>query len=333
MALKILLIPAVPIVLLLGFLWVGIPSKTKGPLTLGMTFSIPQAESLGLDWKQTLRSSLDDLGIRHFRIPAYWSRIEHDRGVFTWSELDYQMDEIAKRGGKVLLAVGLKVPRWPECWWPQWAENLPKAEGNAARLAYITETVKRYDNHPALEGWQVENEALFKFGICPKPDQAFFKEEIAHVRALNGPHPIVTTDSGELSTWTDTGPLVDSLGVSVYRVIRSDPWGAVFTYDLIPPYWYARRAQLLSPWMKNIFVSEFQMEPWFDRHPFDTPVSEQMETFDLRRMQKNFRFAERMRINTIYFWGVEWWYWMKEHHRDPRFWDMAKGFFDAHRQD
>jgi hypothetical protein len=320
----------VPIFALVCFLWIGIPTETKGPLTAAVTFSIPQAESLELDWREVLAASLDDLGIRRYRIPAYWSRLEEHRGTYEWAEMDFQMDEIAKRNGKVLLSIGLKTPRWPECWWPDWAKNLPAAEEHAAQLAYMSAVVNRYREHPALEAWQIENEPTFHFGICPKPDLAFFKKEIEHVHALNGKHPIVTTDSGELSTWIPAGSLVETLGVSVYRVVRV-PWGWVWSYDWIPPYWYARRAALVSPWVKNIFVSEFQMEPWFERHPLDTPLSEQIETFDINRMQKNFRFSEQMHINTIYFWGVEWWYWMKTHHSDDRFWNEAKGFFQKHR--
>ncbi|MEN9558449.1 MAG: hypothetical protein RL141_818 [Candidatus Parcubacteria bacterium] len=327
--LTICILVGVSIVLLIAFLWLPLPWKTKTPVALapGVTFSQTYATSLGLNWRETLTAILDDLGVRRFRIPAYWSIVEPVEGSFDWSSLDFQMDEIARRGGRVTLAVGLKLPRWPECWMPTWAAELPTAEEHVARNTYITAVVERYRAHPALESWQVENEAFFRFGECPEPDRAFFKQEISLVRDLDPHHPIFTTDSGELSTWLATGPLVDRLGVSVYRVVRS-PQGSVLSYDWIPPHWYARRAALIAPWLRGpISISEFQMEPWVQRGVTETPLEEQFETFNIQRMQKNFAFAERMGIREISFWGVEWWWWMNTQHNDPSFWNHAKLFF------
>lgn len=313
----------------IAFLWVGFPVKTRGTVRAGVTFSQIYAGSLGLNWRELLTVSLDDLGIRQFRIPTYWNVVQPTREAYDWSTIDYQMDEIARRNGRVLLAVGLKLPRWPECWRPDWVKKLNVKDEHEARLAYIEAGMTRYKDHPALDAWQVENEAEFLFGECPFPDHAFFKEELALARRLDPSHPITTTDSGELATWLTVGPLADALGVSVYRVVRV-PWGSAWAYDWIPPYWYARHALLVSPWVKRVFVSEFQMEPWVEQAVTDTPIARQFETFNVDRMKKSFAFAERMRFNEIYFWGVEWWWWMKTKQGDARFWETAKEFFQAH---
>lgn len=324
-----LIIGAVAAVLI-AILWIGIPSQTRVPLKPGVTFSQTYAASLGLNWREVLAATLDDLDVRHLRIPAYWSIVEPTQNAFDWSTIDFQMDEIARRQATATLAIGLKLPRWPECWMPAWAKTLPTTDERAARLNYLRAAVERYKDHPALTTWQVENETFFAFGECPKPSRAFLKEEIALVRSLDPNHPVVTTDSGELATWLQTGPLVDRLGVSVYRVVRN-PWGSAWTYDWIPPYWYARRAALLTPLLNGpLYVSEFQMEPWVTKGITATPLDEQFETFPLSRMQKNFHFAERMRITDISFWGVEWWWWMKTQHNDARFWETAKAFFTKH---
>ncbi|OGL73107.1 hypothetical protein A3E39_04405 [Candidatus Uhrbacteria bacterium RIFCSPHIGHO2_12_FULL_60_25] len=314
------------IALLIATLWVGVSTKTPGDIKKGVTFSQIFAESLGLNWRELLTVSLDDLGVRQFRIPAYWNVVQPAPDRYDWSSIDYQLDEIAHRNGKVLLAVGLKLPRWPECWKPDWVKPLTTKDEHTARLAYIEAAVTRYKDHPALESWQVENEANFLFGECPLPNLSFFKQEVALVKRLDQSHPITTTDSGELATWLAVGPQVDGLGVSVYRVVRL-PWGSVWPYDWIPPYWYARRALLVSPWVKRVFVSEFQMEPWVEKAVTETPIDRQLETFDVSRMRKNFTFSERMQFDEIYFWGVEWWWWMKTKQSDPRFWDMAREFF------
>lgn len=317
-----------PFVISICVLWVGI--SVKGPIRPGITFSQPYAESLGLDSQETLTALLDDLGIRHFRIPAYWKLIEETRGTYDWSALDAQLDAIAARKGTVVLALGARVPRWPECWAPAWVAQLSVEEAHAVQLEYMKTLVERYRNHPAIETWQVENELLFQFGICPPGDLAFFKQEVALVRSLDPSRPIATTDSGELSTWLTVGPLVDRLGVSVYRVVRQ-PSGLIWTYSWIPPYWYARRALLESPWIKQVYVSEFQMEPWVQVGMTESTTADMAETFDPDRMRRNFDYAERMRISDVYFWGGEWWLWMKTHHGDPRFWEEAQRFFHTHR--
>lgn len=316
---------------MLAFLWLGVPTKTPGPLEVGVTFSQIYAQDLGLNWRELLTATLDDLKIRRLRLPAYWSLVEPRRGQFDWSALDYQLDEVARRNGSVLLAVGLKLPRWPECWMPEWVQSLPKQAEHAARLEYLRAVVMRYKNHPALGGWQVENEADFPFGFCPPPDRAFFRREVKLVRELDPTHTVATTDSGELATWLSLGPSTDRLGVSVYRVVTL-PWGTVWRYTWIPPYWYKRHALLVLPWVKEVFVSEFQMEPWSEQSLAKTPLAQQLRTFSITQMNDNFRFAERMGIREIYFWGVEWWWFMKTQRHEAGFWDAARDFFERQAQ-
>jgi hypothetical protein len=312
-----------------AFLWIGWDAPTTGPMRLGVTFSQIYASDNGMNWREVLTQALDDLKIRSFRIPTYWNIVQPDADRYDWSSVDYQMDEIGRRNGHVLLVVGAKQPRWPECWLPEWAKKLTPSEEHAARLEYIQSVVQRYRDNPALEAWQVENEPAFIYGQCPLPDTAFFEKELALVKSLDPDHPITTTDSGELSSWLSVGPLVDRLGVSVYRVVRL-PWGTKWSYDWIPTFWYARRALLVRPFVKDIFVSEFQMEPWLVKPLNETPLSEQYETMDLAQTKKNFRYAEQMQFNEIYFWGVEWWWWLKTQHGQPQFWDEARAFFAQH---
>src|SRR3989344_941767 len=180
LVLRVLFILGIPVLGVVLFLWVGVSQKTSA-IQPGVTFSQIHASSLNLNWRETLTAILDDLGVRRFRIPVYWSVVEPRQGSYDWSSIDFQMDEIARRDGKVLLAIGLKLPRWPECWMPEWVKKLSTEDEHTARMAYLTATIERYKNHPALKAWQVENEASFPFGVCPPPSRAFHKKEIAHV--------------------------------------------------------------------------------------------------------------------------------------------------------
>lgn len=298
----------------------------QSPQTFGVTFSQPYAEELKLDPNEVLTATLDDLGVRRFRIPAYWSLIEKEPGKWDWKWLDNELDAIAARNGTIVLAIGQKLPRWPECWIPDWAMKLSEADREKAVLNYLKQTIERYKKHPAIESWQLENEPGFAFGICPQTRKEFFDDEVKFVHSLDN-RPIATTDSGELSTWS-LGKKVDNLGVSVYRVVIG-PSGT-FRYWFVPPQFYLRKGQIMGALLgfKNFYISELQMEPWTKRPTLlETPLHEQMQTFDLKQMNDNLNFAKNSGISTIDLWGVEWWYWMKAVHNRPEFWDAARELF------
>ncbi|MEK7115767.1 MAG: hypothetical protein AAB879_00035 [Patescibacteria group bacterium] len=317
---------------ILVFLFVGWPQKIPGTV-YGVTWSRHYASELGLDPDATLASALDEIGIRRFRLPAYWGLLEIEKGRWDFSSLDREIAEIDKRNGKVILAIGEKLPRWPECWGPAWWKKLPLDRQRPLTLAYLETVVSRYRKNPTVVAWQVENEPYFRYGDCPAPDHGFIKQEISLIRRLDPSRKIFTTDSGELSLWMTLGSSVDTLGVSVYRVVRNPLFGDWnFTYWWLPPYFYQRKATLVRLFgVKEIYVSEFQMEPWSHRALRETPLRDQLRTMDAARMKSHFSFAERMGVSAIDFWGIEWWYWMKEKQAHPEFVEEAKRFWNSTR--
>jgi hypothetical protein len=314
-----------------AFLFIGVPRETA-PIHFGMTFSRPYAEELGLDPDKTLQLALDEVGIRRFRIPAYWKRLETKEGNWDFTELDKQIFDIGQRNGTVVLAIGEKLPRWPECWGPDWWKQLPRDEQRQKTLRYLETVVQRYRDNPTVSAWQVENEAHFYFGDCPFPDFFFLPKEVSFVRGLDPSRPILTTDSGELSTWLTVGPLVDKLGVSVYRVVRNPFLGDFnWKYWFLPPYFYHRRALLLRPFgVKEVYVSEFQMEPWSNTSLPETPVDDQIRSMSIPQMRKNFHYAERMEFPNVDFWGIEWWVWMAHTGGHPEYLEEAKTVWKKH---
>ncbi|MFA5935339.1 MAG: beta-galactosidase [Patescibacteria group bacterium] len=327
MLLTFLAVACAVFLVVLGFLLTDSPQRNR-EVDFGMTFSRPYArDELGLDADRVLTASLDELGIRRFRIGAYWNFIEPQKGDWNFDDLDRDIREIEARGGSIVLAVGQKLPRWPECWAPEWSKQLSSSDREAATLQYIETVVTRYRENKTIIAWQIENEPHFEYGECPKTDPAFHAQEVDLVRSLDGTRPVVTTDSGELSLWTTFGRSVDALGISVYRVVQNPTIG-IWRYWFIPPSFYRRKAQILQPFgVHTIYVSEFQMEPWSNKPLPQTPVEDQMKTFNLAQMKKNIAYAKRMGISPIDFWGVEWWYWMKEKREHPEFWEMAKTIY------
>lgn len=318
---------AIFIILGLAFLWRAL-FFLKFPTSVenGVTFSQKQAEDLGLDWRQTYSAILDELQVKNLRLVAYWDLVEPQKNIFDFNSLDWQMDEAEERGAKVILVVGSRVPRWPECHAPNWTFNLPENEKEEALLNYLQAVVVRYQNSPALEIWQVENEHFLKiFGECPGRNKPLLTKELELVKKLDPAHPTMVTDSGELATWLRTRNLADYLGTSVYRVVYTGI-GYVNYRNIIPAAYYRLKALVIRKPVDKIIVSEFQAEPWTTQDLVATPLNEQQKTMDYARFDENIIFSRELGFKEVYWWGVEWWYW-KKLQGDSYFWETAKPLF------
>lgn len=337
---KTMIVKGAAIVLVaIGLTLVGLPTDKPLPqeTRYGFTWSVPYARSLGIDPQKGLELALKDLKPEHVRIPAYWSEIEKERGVYDFAWLDAQMETAAAHGTKVTLVVGSRVPRWPECWEPDWVNQLSDlAERNLVQMAYVRKTYERYANHPALVGWQVENEAFFDFyAACHGMTRSLVLEEMRYVRGEEikrggARRPVVTTDSGEWSLWLGFAGEVDALGVSVYRSIATE-WFGTLQHWYFTPTFYSGKAQLMEPIVGPVFVSELQMEPWTLKAIQNTPLEDQYRTFDIDQMRDSFQYAKKLGMPAVDFWGAEWWLWMKEKQNVPEFWEEAREFFESER--
>ena len=323
------LILAAVVIFSIGFLfWVARKNASVDgkPIVWGVSWSASYARYFGLDWKKVYTNILDDLNVRALRIPAYWEEIEPSRGKFNFDDLDWQLMEAKKRGTFVILAVGKKLPRWPECHVPEWAKNLNKKELDRAILQYLAKVVNRYKSYSSVKYWQIENEPFFPFGEkgCEKISRDFVKKEIALVKSLDN-RPVVITDSGELSTWISTASFADILGISMYRV----SWNKLFGYLFYPvfPAFYRERANLIKYLVSDVIVTELQVEPWAPSSIKLLPLEEQYKSMNISRFYDNIEFARRTGFKEIYLWGIEWWYWLKEAHNNSEFWEASKKLF------
>lgn len=286
----------------------------------GVTFSSTYASNLGLDPHATYTAILDELKVKKIRLPIYWSEIEKQPGQFDWSLTDFFVDEAEKSGTKLTLAIGRKVPRWPECYIPDWAEGLVGSKAEGALLNMEQAVVERYKDSPAVERWQVENEPFFPFGICPAPSGELLNKEIALVKSLDN-KPIVLTVSGETEPWVEMAKKSDLLGISMYRVSYHPITGLV-PYPLTPLV-YRARAVIVELFIKDIIVSELQAEPWFAKPLNELSAAERAAAFTSDDLKNNVTFVEQAGFSEVYLWGVEWWYVEKTLGR-PELWETAK---------
>jgi len=126
-------------------------------------------------WREDARR-MRELGISFVRIGEFaWSRLEPSRGQFDWGWLDRAMDVLGEAGLQMVLGTPTATP-------PKWlidefpdivpidAEGRPRGFGSRRHYTFSSQTywresarivekiAERYGEHPALVGWQTDNE-------------------------------------------------------------------------------------------------------------------------------------------------------------------------------
>ncbi len=296
-------------------------------IDFGITFSQYFAEQMDLDWKKMYLAILDELGVKKLRLVAYWQKIEPEQGKYSFEDLDWQIKEAEKRDIEVILVIGRKVPRWPECHIPEWAHELSESDQQEELLFSIEEIVTHYQGNETIKVWQVENEPfLMGFGECPKLDKEFLEKEINLVRELDSDNrQILLTASGELSSWIQPASRADIFGTTLYRIVWSDIFEKHIEYP-IPAVFYYKRAKLVK-WITGIekaIIIELQAEPWNHLMIWETTPEEQDKTMNLERFKGIIKYTEQTGFDEAYLWGAEWWYWLREKHDIDTLWIEAQ---------
>ena len=326
------IVGAAVLIFLLLFIYANLPvAQNKNKIPLGVTFSSRYASDIGLDWRANYLAMLDELEIRKIRIPVYWDLVEKNEGQYDFADLDWQLNEAAKRNAQIILVIGRKVPRWPECFIPKWTGEDTDIQKQKL-LAFEKNVIERYKhNHPEIVSWQVENEPFLDFGVCPMVDNAALLDaEIAQTRKLDSSRKIVVTDSGELSLWIQAAKRADIFGTTMYREVYSSRqvFGKTLGHWRYPigPNFFKIKKLLISLFanQKNAIVIELQGEPWVQGWTVHAPIETQLASMNADILKDNFEFAKKTGVDEIYVWGVEWWYWMKITQNNDSLWKQAE---------
>lgn len=296
----------------------------------GVSFSIKYAKELGNDWQANYLALLNDMGIKRFRLMSYWDLLEPNQGQYDFTDLDWQMNQAASKNAKVSLAIGFRQPRYPECHEPDWVKQLPvnQTAFNNALYDYITTTVNRYKNNPALDSYQLENEAVNNwFGSCrgSAAPRERLQAEYDLIKKLDSKHPVYMSLSDEHGLPFGK-PTPDGYGFSIYRIVYSTNTAIHFyaTYP-ITDYYHRVRAFLIER-MKNrpVFIHEMQLEPWGPQATEKLSIKEQDKSMNVSQIHKSLEYGRKTGIKTQYLWGGEWWYWRKTYFNDPSIWNAVK---------
>ena len=321
-------------------------------LRVGTTFSAKQCEYLGVDWKKTYSAVLDE-GFDLIRLGAYWSEIEKEEGRYDFADLDWQVAEARKRNIPVVLAAGIKAPRWPEYFIPDWV--IEKARPGFARdlakypyireraLLFTEEVIKRYRDEAIVQYWQVENEPFIRIGkkhwYIGMP---LLEEEVALVRKLDGgkrpvimtiatyPHPLMRFIA-RVFTPRDrvrrSAELCDIIGINVYPVVGHRMFGVdMYLHPTRKERqeYFADLVGRIRKEGKKVWVTELQAEPWEPGH-LAYVGEEPPRTDDPRKTEAFFGEMRGLGIDTFLLWGAEYWIFREDKYGDTRWLDMVSG--------
>lgn len=257
---------------------------------------------------------------------SYWNEIEQTQGQYNFANLDWQLQMIEEQGGRhaeVTLCIGVRQPRWPENHWPDWVWGLSKAQRTAALLEFISQTIKRYRDHPAIVSYQLENEALLKqFGLLPEISRQRLRAEYNLVKRLDPSRPIIMTTS---NSWgiPIRRPRPSVVGFSYYHTVYNSQKRR-YTSSGHKSQIHKFRAWLLSWAGKPVLIHELQLEPWGPANIWEMSLSEQDKSMSHQIIKRNIARALKTGISTIDLWGGEWWYWRIKTHHDTSIWHSVK---------
>jgi len=317
------------------------------PLLIGTTFSQKQSKYLDQDWKKAYLSILE-MGFDIIRLAAYWNTIEKEEDVYDFKTLDWQIEEAKKRKIPVVLVVGMKAPRWPEYYIPEWLlAKLDLKPGQEIgrdpilgerTLKFIKKTVNRYKNEPMIKYWQVENEPLGRFG--PHfwwVGGNFLAREVSLVRELDPEgRPIVITAETYPNNFIrfivrfippgrpimKSMHLCDILGINIYPVVGRKFWHFDYylrTRQLERLRYFSKLIRQVRRCGKRVWITELQAEPW-EAGKLVHKSSGKPVSIRPNMIQTTFTEMGVLGIDAVFLWGAEYWYFRKTRHEDAAWW-------------
>lgn len=313
-----------------------IHSQQTKPLQLGVSFIPDYASYLGVN-PQGNMDALLGIGVRYFRLVSYWGDGEPQPGTYDFSQLDWEFQKAEAAHAHILLTVGLRQPRWPECHAPGWVNTAQPWQTWYPQLkAYMTAVIKRYRHNPALQGYQLENEYFLKgFGNCQNFSRQRLIDEYGLVKRLDPHHPVIVGRSNNALGFPLGAPTPDEFSISVYQRV----WDAGITHRYFeypfPSWFYGFLAGTQKLFLhKDMIIAELQAEPWppDGETILQSSLAEQNKSLSPQRLKARFAFGEATGMKGIYLWGAEYWYyrWQVEH--DKSVWNVAAREFSKSSQ-
>ena len=188
-------------------------------MILGTTYSHREISFLKLDNEKAF-SDLLELGFDIIRLGCYWDEIQPQKDTWSFTQIKKYLSLCEEKDQKVLLTIGMKSPRWPEYYIPEWLKEREMSTLFPEVSHFFQKCIEELQEFTCITHWQVENEPTGKSG----PDQltiplSFLEKEVALVRSLDT-RPIVINAWGDdiekQDVVTSLSPLCDIIGFDLY---------------------------------------------------------------------------------------------------------------------
>lgn len=306
------------------------------PEQLGTTFSQLQCAYMGLDFRDAFQQ-ICELGFNRIRLCSYWNEIEPVEGQFNFSTLDWLLDTCDRYNIEVVLAVGMKVPRWPEFHFPDWLQARHNTGGRPdpidwdkpladQALQFVEQVIQHVRHAPAIKYWQVENEPFTRLDITGGRflSYEFVRQEVGLTRSLAiADQKVLLTNAITLPAaqldeddhaFAESLTQADAVGINVYTKVPAGT--SRFYLQPMPPYW--RKLQQWQAQLKEqgreSWIAEAQAEPWEPNqlvamNRVNYPSSSPKQAINL------VQFLSDLGFDTVMLWGCEYWYWHKKNGR------------------
>jgi hypothetical protein len=311
-----------------------IQSQKNIPLTQGVSFIPDYAQSLGVD-PQANMDGLINIGVRQFRLTSYWSDVEPQSGHYDFSQLDWEFQKAEAAHAKVILTLGLRQPRWPECHAPDWVNlNQPESQWQPQLEAFMQAVINRYKDSPSLQSYQLENEYFLRgFGECTNFDRQRLIDENNLVTKTDPSHPVIIGRSNNAIGFPTGQPQPSGeFSISVYKRVWDAGWTHRYLEYPWPAWYYGWLAGFQKIFLhKNMMIAELQAEAWPPRGQSiqETSLAEQNKSLDAKRLKARFEYGRATGMRTIDLWGAEYWYYRLVKLHDPSLWNVAKQEFNG----
>lgn len=296
-------------------------------MQIGTTFDIDEAQSHNIEPLKML-DDIRSLGIAPIRIGIKWNKVEKEKGKYRWDSYDEVFKFLDKHRIPSILAIGMKVPRWPEFHLPDWIVDEKKEKGiygfrinfkdNLYR--FIQKCIERYTRFSQVKWIQVENEPFLKAG--PKKlsiSKGLLNEELDLVSSLTR-LPIMLTAQGLPNTGLFAEFIKGRYGYKRNLIDKSDILG-LHVYEKFEGQLFGRDNHIFSAtrlsWLylkhlikyarkngKKVWITELQAEPW-ESTERDYTQSNIYRTCNPETVSQNIKRLRELGIKTILVWGTE----------------------------
>jgi len=314
-------------------------------MQLGATLSHHELKFLNIDIKKAVNAYLS-LNFDWVRLAIYWNEVEPKKGELSFKELDRIISLFEKKGVNIVLAIGMKAPRYPEYYLPPWIKDGIKP-GKLSKigpdhlhlitptLEFIEKSIGHFKGCKAVKVWQIENEPLDPAGPdWLRLDYKFLEQEVALARKLDPERKIMINLWGnELSkrkVYLKAASLANIVALDIYPR-HPIPFLKFFTRYFGPLDSREKMLEIvdhLRKQHKQFWIAELQAEPWEHSH---WSTIDKYPSYPPKQLSKNFNYARILNPEVTLFWGFEFWLYQKLKGNDI-YWQEADALIRSHKK-